>query len=190
MRVLPHCKSGVRAFTRLCKPNLVQRGLEARALGTPSTMECSIMFISELSGDECVDLLIRVNFGRLACAKTDQPYITPISFAYKNRKIHCASTVGQKIEWMRTNPLVCLQVDEVTSPHIWVSVVVFGRYHELPDTPEHKDMRFDAWSALQRRPVWWEPAYVKTVLGAEERPLTPLFFDINIERITGRRGSV
>jgi nitroimidazol reductase NimA-like FMN-containing flavoprotein (pyridoxamine 5'-phosphate oxidase superfamily) len=50
-------------------------------------------------------------------------------------------------------------------------------------------MRYDAWSALQRRPVWWEPAYVKTVLGAEERPLTPLFFDINIERITGRRGS-
>ena len=35
-----------------------------------------------------------------------------------------------------------------------------------------------------------EPAYVKTVVGAEERPLTPLFFDINIERITGRRGSV
>ena len=26
-------------------------------------------------------------------------------------------------------------MDEVTSPHIWVSVVVFGRYHELPDTP-------------------------------------------------------
>ena len=147
------------------------------------------MFISELTGDECIDLLNRANFGRLACAKADQPYITPISFAYKNRKVHCASTVGQKIEWMRTNSLVCLQVDEVTSPHIWVSVVVFGRYHELPDTPEYKDMRYDAWSALQRRPVWWEPAYVKTVLGAEERPLTPLFFDINIERITGRRGS-
>jgi hypothetical protein len=64
-----------------------------------------------------------------------------------------------------------------------VSVVVFGRYHELPDTPEYKDMRYDAWSALQRRPVWWEPAYVITVLGAEERPLSPLFFDINIERI-------
>ena len=45
------------------------------------------MFISELSGDECIDLLIRANFGRLACAKADQPYITPISFAYKNRKI-------------------------------------------------------------------------------------------------------
>ena len=147
------------------------------------------MFISELNGDECIDLLIRANFGRLACAKADQPYITPISFAYKNRKIHCASTVGQEIEWMRTNSLVCLRVDEVTSPHIWVSVVVFGRYHELPDTPEYKDMRYDAWSALQRRPVWWEPAYVKTVLGAEERPLTPLFFDIDIERMTGRRGS-
>jgi nitroimidazol reductase NimA-like FMN-containing flavoprotein (pyridoxamine 5'-phosphate oxidase superfamily) len=71
------------------------------------------MFISELSGDECIDLLIRANFGRMACAKADQPYITPISFAYKNRKVHCASTVGQRIEWMRTNPLVCLQVDEV-----------------------------------------------------------------------------
>jgi len=49
--------------------------------------------------------------------------------------------------------------------------------------------RLQATGAAGRRPVWWEPAYVKTVLGAEERPLTPLFFDINIERITGRRGS-
>jgi nitroimidazol reductase NimA-like FMN-containing flavoprotein (pyridoxamine 5'-phosphate oxidase superfamily) len=68
-----------------------------------------------------------------------------------------------------------------------VSVVVFGRYRELPNTPEYEDKRRHVWSLLQRRPIWWEPAYVKTILDAEERPLAPLFFQINIERITGHR---
>jgi uncharacterized protein len=145
------------------------------------------MLISELSGDESLNLLARVGFGRLACAKGDQPYVIPIFFAYEDHHVYCASTLGRKIEWMRANPLVCLEVDEVTSPQKWVSVVVFGHYRELPNTPEYEDKRRHAWSLLQLRPVWWEPAYVKTVLGAEVRPLAPLFFQINIERITGHR---
>ena len=128
------------------------------------------MLISELSGDESLDLLARTQFGRLACAKGDQPYIIPMFFAYEHRHIYCASTLGRKTEWMRANPLVCLEVDEVTSPQKWVSVVVCGRYRELPDTPEYEDERQHVWSLLQRRPVWWEPAYVKTILALKSVP--------------------
>jgi hypothetical protein len=37
---------------------------------------------------------------------------------------------------MRTNPLVCVQADEVTNSEQWISVIVFGRFEELPDLPE------------------------------------------------------
>ena len=37
---------------------------------------------------------------------------------------------------MRANPLVCVEWDEVTSFDHWISVIVYGRYEELPDASE------------------------------------------------------
>ena len=37
----------------------------------------------------------------------------PIYFAYHDGYLYSFSTVGRKIEWMRGNPLVCLETDEV-----------------------------------------------------------------------------
>jgi nitroimidazol reductase NimA-like FMN-containing flavoprotein (pyridoxamine 5'-phosphate oxidase superfamily) len=65
----------------------------------------------------------------------------PFYFAYNNNSLYSAATVGQKIDWMRKHPLVCVEADEVVSPQEWMSVVVFGRYEELPDTPEYQSNR-------------------------------------------------
>ena len=45
---------------------------------------------------------------------------------------------------MRSNPQVCLEFDEVISPDQWVSIVVFGRYEELPDTQDYQVARVHA----------------------------------------------
>ena len=60
------------------------------------------------------------------------PYIVPIYFAYEPDHIYGFTTLGQKVEWMRANPLVCVEVDEVLSHFRWSSVVVVGRYENLP----------------------------------------------------------
>ena len=53
-----------------------------------------------------------------------------------------------------------------------------------------EDMRQLTWSLLQKaNQLWWEPAYVRTILSGVERPLAPLFFRIRIERITGHRAT-
>ena len=87
---------------------------------------------------------------------------------------------------MRSNPLVCLETDERTYHDRWVSIVVFGRYEELPDTPEHQRARSHALEVLQSRTMWWEPACVPTER-RERRP--PIFYRINIEQVTGRRAT-
>jgi nitroimidazol reductase NimA-like FMN-containing flavoprotein (pyridoxamine 5'-phosphate oxidase superfamily) len=94
------------------------------------------------------------------------------------------ATLGQKIEWMRENPLVCLEIDEVITPGHWTSVVVFGRYQELPHTPEYEAARRVAESLFQKHPAWWEPASVP-LAGHERR--TPIVFRIQIGGMTGRR---
>lgn len=148
------------------------------------------MVIRELTTEASLDLLTRSHLGRLACARANQPYVCPVFFAYHKNSLYCASTIGQKIEWMRENPLVAVEADEIDSAQHWQSVVVSGRYEEIADSPEMRDLRQLAWSLLQKtHELWWEPAYVKTILGGAERPMAPLYFRIGIERITGRRAT-
>ena len=147
------------------------------------------MLIQELTSQESLDLLARTRLGRLACAQGAQPYVVPFYFAYDSGYLYSFSTVGQKVEWMRANPLVCVEAAEMVSPERWVSVIVFGRYEELPDTPEWQSTRRLAHTLLKRNAVWWEPAYVKTTLHGTQRPLVPVFYRIHSLQITGHRAT-
>lgn len=71
------------------------------------------MLIQELTRQASLDLLARTHLGRLACTQGARPYVVPVYFAYHNGYLYSFSTVGQKIEWMRANPLVCVEADEV-----------------------------------------------------------------------------
>ena len=147
------------------------------------------MLIQELTRQASLDLLARTHLGRLACAQGARPYVVPVYFAYHNGYLYSFSTVGQKIEWMRANPLVCVEADEVVSPEQWVSVIVFGRYEELANTPAWQGARALAHAVLKRNAVWWEPAYVKTILHGTQRPLVPVFYRIHGLQITGHRAT-
>lgn len=147
------------------------------------------MFIHELTETECRQVLARASFGRLACARDEQPYVVPISLALDGSCLYGFTTSGQKIEWMRSNPKVCFETDEVVSESEWTSVVVFGRYEELTDTPEHESARAEALELLQRRPMWWEPGYIGEEHRDQPHSLTPIFFRIHIDKMTGHRST-
>ena len=147
------------------------------------------MFIHEMNEFECQKVLEQANVGRLGCARDNQPYVVPVYFSFDGRHIYGFTTLGQKTEWMRTNSKVCLEVDERKSHDRWTSVIVFGRYEELPDKPEFEAARLAAYEVLQKRAMWWEPAYVAAKHCDCPHSLTPIFYRINIERITGRRAT-
>lgn len=146
------------------------------------------MRIFELTQKECFEVLTRLTIGRLACARDNQPYIVPIHFVYHQKYLYSFATRGQKIDWMRTNPLVCVEVDEIISRFYWMSVVVQGRYEELMDTPEWKLERQLAHDLLQQEAMWWEPAYVGTAHLDASTELVPIYYRVHIDQITGRGG--
>jgi uncharacterized protein len=148
------------------------------------------MLVREMSRTECEDLLARLNIGRLACARDNQPYVVPIYFAPEPGCLYGFSTMGQKIEWMRLNPLVCVEADEVLSHSEWASVVVRGRYEEFPDTPEYAEPRRVAQSRLEKvRSLWWQTGFAAAqTRGRFDRDIT-VFYCIHIEELSGRRGS-
>jgi nitroimidazol reductase NimA-like FMN-containing flavoprotein (pyridoxamine 5'-phosphate oxidase superfamily) len=143
------------------------------------------MLIHEMTHKECLDALARFRFGRLGCACDNQPYVVPIYVAYHERHLYAFSTAGQKIEWMRANPRVCVEADEITSHYQWLSVVVLGHYEELPDTPEYKFERNLACEILQQRAMWWQPACVTSPHRSAADSLTPIFYRIHIDQVTG-----
>lgn len=95
--------------------------------------------IGVLSPDEIDALLRRHRVGRLAVAANDRPYVVPITYAYDGASIYAFSGPGRKIDVMREQPLVCFEVDEVTGPSEWRSVVAEGRYEELCDEPSRRE---------------------------------------------------
>lgn len=147
------------------------------------------MHIEELAREASLDFLAHSRFGRIACAKDSQPYVTPFNFAYHDQCIYSFSTVGRKIQWLRANPLACVEVDEITSPQQWISVIVFGRYEELPATTEGHAAREFAFKLLQQRKLWWEPGYARTIFHGAPRPLDPVYYRLSIEEISGRKAT-
>jgi nitroimidazol reductase NimA-like FMN-containing flavoprotein (pyridoxamine 5'-phosphate oxidase superfamily) len=123
------------------------------------------MVIRELSKKECLLVLAGAKLARLACAHDNQPYVVPVYLIYDEVSgcLYGFTTPGQKIEWMRANPLVCVEVDEIAAHDRWVSVIAFGHYEELPETegsdgvrlraperPRHVGELTPAWSAESR----------------------------------------
>jgi nitroimidazol reductase NimA-like FMN-containing flavoprotein (pyridoxamine 5'-phosphate oxidase superfamily) len=145
--------------------------------------------IQELTQEDSLNLLAHMRLGRLACSQGAQPYVVPSYFAYADNYLYSFATVGQKIEWMRANPLVCVEMDEVATSEEWVSIIIIGRYQELPDTPEWKKDRTLAYELLQQKANWWEPGYAKTIVHGTERPLVPVYFRIQILRVTGHHSA-
>jgi nitroimidazol reductase NimA-like FMN-containing flavoprotein (pyridoxamine 5'-phosphate oxidase superfamily) len=173
------------------------------------------MVISEMTEAECVAALAGGRVARLGCARDDQPYVVPIYYAYDRAPggtpyLYGFTTVGQKVEWMRANPRVCVEWDEVTQYDRWASVIAFGRYEELPPPPgggeggipgrtadqphrteEERDWR-RATELLRAHSTWWQPGgavYAARAHRDRSEPFRALYYRIRVERLTGHRAT-
>ncbi len=147
------------------------------------------MVIHEMTLTECHEALAQAHLARLACEREGQVYVVPVYLTYDGTYLYGFSTLGQKIDWMRANPHVCVEIDDVKSQILWTSVVVFGTYEELPDTLEHKASRLHAHELLQRQAMWWEPACVAVEHRDSPNSVTPIFYRVRLDRLTGHRAS-
>jgi uncharacterized protein len=145
------------------------------------------MRIVQISEKECKELLGRISLGRLACSFNDQPYIVPVYFAYEPECLLIFSTVGKKIHWMRQNPKVCVQIDEIGSRSNWTSVVVDGTYVELLE-PQYSTEKERARERLGQSADWWLAPLAERREQIEDLSVQPVFFRVNIQSMSGLRG--
>jgi nitroimidazol reductase NimA-like FMN-containing flavoprotein (pyridoxamine 5'-phosphate oxidase superfamily) len=113
--------------------------------------------------------------------------VVPIFFYLEPQEncLYSFSTLGRKVQWMRANPQVCVEVDEVNDRRHWTTVVVFGRFEEIRDPAQHGKARERAAEPFVQRSEWWLPGIAKLAAG-KEHPI-PVVYRIHITRMTGRR---
>jgi uncharacterized protein len=145
------------------------------------------MTIHELTPAECREILELTTVARLACARDGQPYVVPVSlhFDAAGDCFYGFSTVGQKIDWMRENPKVCVLIERIVDKFHWSTIVVLGRFEEIGESPRHSNARRRANELFQQRPQWWLPGAGKLAAGEEHS--VPVVYRVLIERISGRR---
>lgn len=147
------------------------------------------MWVKELSVLDCTNVLIAGRLAHLGCMDGTRPYVVPIYFAYSDHHLYSFSMPGRKIECMRSNPHVCLQVDERGHEHGWKSVIIQGVYQELEVSDGLAEARTHAWQLLSKYPIWWEPGSLKP----KEQPVPQaaehyghIYFRVRVESVTGR----
>ena len=145
------------------------------------------MLIEQLSELECREVLAKSNVARLGCSLDDQPYIIPVGIACEENYIYFFATAGKKIEWMRSNPKVCVQVDQINSTADWVSVIANGEYEELAE-PLFVDERAHARKVLEKQHHWWLNALAERRNQVGDLDISSVFFRVKITSVSGLRG--
>ena len=144
------------------------------------------MRIIAMSQQECKELLKRVSIGRLGCSLDDQPYVVPVGFSYEPDYIYIFSTLGKKIKWMRKNPKVCLQADEIGNRSNWLSVIVTGTYLELRE-PQYTAQLEHALEQLEQYSEWWRNPLAQRREQTSDLSIETVFFRIDIGSMSGLR---
>ncbi|MBN8824190.1 MULTISPECIES: pyridoxamine 5'-phosphate oxidase family protein [unclassified Spirosoma] len=81
---------------------------------------------------EVTDFVLRNQFfGRIGCYADGQVLVLPVAYLYDGQAIYGQTREGTKTHLLRKNPKVCFEVDEMTTPTCWRSVVIQGEYEEL-----------------------------------------------------------
>jgi nitroimidazol reductase NimA-like FMN-containing flavoprotein (pyridoxamine 5'-phosphate oxidase superfamily) len=97
--------------------------------------------IKSLPKEEVFKLFERGHFGHLACHHRNDLYLVPVTYAFHEGFIYSHSALGKKINIMRSNPQICIQVEEVESFFRWKSALAWGEFEELKDEEAARAMR-------------------------------------------------
>lgn len=135
--------------------------------------------LKNLNQDQARGLLRKERTGRLGCIADDEPYIVPVNYVFDGECAYLHSLPGQKIDAMRANPRVCLQVDQIESELNWKSVLAFGTYEEITNEVE----RAGALNQLLGRFSRLTP--VESFIADDAGAPAPIVFRIRVSRLTG-----
>ena len=135
---------------------------------------------TELSEQEVQDVLKHTPIGRIGCADNNSVYIIPVNYHYEDNAVLCYSLDGHKIDIMRSNPIVCFEVEQINDSGHWKCVIIDGVFEEITDEQELAGLRPKYTEYLLR-----VRASMSTTSNNVNEP-SQVFYRIRFTKISGR----
>ncbi|MBU3713805.1 MAG: pyridoxamine 5'-phosphate oxidase family protein [Ferruginibacter sp.] len=142
----------------------------------------------ELTKQEIDNVLMSQSLCRIACSDDKKPYLVPVTFAYNGTYLYGQSMNGTKLNILRKNPNVCVQVDIINSMTNWKSVIVTGQFEELKDKEAEtarEHLYSKIFSLMTGSSVHSFGHELESAIDENNR-IKSVMYRIKIEKITGR----
>jgi uncharacterized protein len=135
------------------------------------------MSIGKLGNTDALAILREGTLGRLGCIAAGWPYVVPVNYYFDGENIYIHTLPGKKLDALRANPRVCLQVDEIKDPYNWRSVIAYGTFEEI----SNKETQENVLTKLYSRLPHMTPVESRLVKGSKGT----VVFRVKVEEATG-----
>jgi len=119
--------------------------------------------IIDLTKDECEKILASLNYAHLGCCDGDEPCVVPVTYVYHGGFFYDFTHEGKKIDILRKNGNMCMQVERVKSEFEWESVMCWGKFEEVKEE-----------AAIQEIKLLLAEQHGKALLSNQEAPFSPM----------------
>lgn len=138
----------------------------------------------DLTKEECESVLAMNHVGRMAYSFRDVVDIRPIHYVFDDTWLFGRTSPGDKLITLQHHQWVAFEVDEISGPFDWKSVVARGTFYKLePGGAPHDARLYErALEAVQKlAPDVFTPA--------DPVPFRTKLFGISLDTVTGRSSS-
>jgi uncharacterized protein len=127
--------------------------------------------MTDLTKDECERILTASRYAHLGCCDGDEPYVVPITCIYKDGFLYGFTHEGQKIDLLRKNPKMCVQVEHVAGEHEWESVMCWGMFEEITDEKNKQAVK-----------ILFAERHGESILAGEEPDVSPMASSLHLPK--------
>lgn len=126
--------------------------------------------IVDLTKAECEKIVAANRYAHMACCDGDEPYLVPITYVYDGGFFYGFTHEGRKIELLRKNPKMCVQVENVKGEREWESAMCWGLFEEVTDPKSIQDVK-----------LLFADQHGASVLAGEEPAISPMVERLNVQ---------
>lgn len=139
-----------------------------------------------------IERVLRNNYlGHLAYLWQGNPYVIPITYYFDptDNTIISYTSEGHKIDAMRKNNSVTVQVEEIQSMFNWESVMVHGTFEELEGSVAKQKLRHftEGVKSIIKQKKHKEVEFVNEFSSRINSRGIPIVYRINILEVMGKR---
>ena len=146
--------------------------------------------ILKLGKSKCRTLLSNNYIGHLAYIYKNRPFVIPVTYYYDDstNALFGYSGDGHKINALRINNAVSLEVAEIESVNTWKSVSVQGAFYELEGSTAKINLHkfSEGVKSVVRIKEGRDLKYLSEFSSKIYKEGPPIVFKIDIEELTGR----